>query len=490
MQPAPSPLAVLAPGVSREFLLRHGVCPTHWTAGGRLAVACAADDHSVAALAELADWYKCETEPRLVARTEFEQICERVMHAAGRELELEQLDATDDRTADVRELANQPPVIRFVNLLLREASDIRASDVHLEATRSGSSARFRVDGVLVEAPEPPRHLYHAVVSRLKTIAELDIAERRRPQDGRIHARLEDRDLDVRVSTVPTMHGESVVLRLLDRGGRAVTLDELGMPRSTLDGVRELVERPHGLMIVTGPTGSGKTTTLYAALQHRDAAAEKIVTVEDPVEYELSGVTQVPVVRQAGVTFASALRAILRQDPDVVMVGEMRDRETAEIAIQAAMTGHLVLSTLHTNDALGVIPRLLDLGVEDYLIGGTLEGVIAQRLVRRNCAVCAVEDLPDANRLASLAGRPVGRVRALRGAGCPECRGTGFRGRMGLFELVRVTDRLRAAISHRGTHDELRDAASVEGFTSMRQHGAQLVMEGLTTVDEVWRVLNA
>ncbi len=293
-------------------------------------------------------------------------------------------DAGDGMLADARDLANQPPVIRFVNLLIREAYEARASDVHLESTRGGLRARFRIDGVLQDVPNPPKGLQAAVVSRVKLLADLDIAERRLPQDGRIRVRLEDRELDLRVSTVPTLYGESVVLRLLDRGGRPVGLDELGMPPEILLAFRRVAERPHGIVLATGPTGSGKTTTLYAALGLRRATAEKIITVEDPVEYHLEDVSQVPVNVKAGMTFGSALRSLLRQDPDVLMVGEMRDPETAQIAVQAAMTGHLVFSTLHTNDAVSAVARLADLRVEPYMIAASLEAVLAQRLVRRIC----------------------------------------------------------------------------------------------------------
>jgi len=293
-------------------------------------------------------------------------------------------EGSGDELTDTRDLANQPPVVRFVNLLIREAHDARASDIHLESAREGLRARFRLDGVLVDVPSPPKGLQAAVISRIKLLAELDIAERRAPQDGRIRVRLEERELDLRVSTVPTLYGESVVLRLLDRGGRPVALDELGMDPETLTRFRRLAEQPHGILLATGPTGSGKTTTLYAALGLRQRSAEKIITVEDPVEYHLEGVTQVPVHAKAGMTFGSALRSILRQDPDVLMVGEMRDAETAGIAVQAALTGHLVFSTLHTNDAASAITRLEDLRVEPYLIAATLEGVLAQRLELRIC----------------------------------------------------------------------------------------------------------
>lgn len=490
MQTISAVLPLLEPGVTRDFLVRHRVCPIERRQGECLLVAIAPDG-SRAALEELSQWYQLPVRAVETDLDELEQAVERLVAETERLDELERLDnEEDDRTADVRELANQPPVIRYVNLLLREAYDAKASDVHLEATRDGLTARFRLDGVLVRAPEPPRELQHAVVSRLKTLAELDIAERRMPQDGRIRARLRERDLDLRVSTVPTMHGESVVLRLLDRGGRPVGLGELGMPSMLLQDLLRLIERPHGLLIVTGPTGSGKTTTLYSALQHREPEREKILTVEDPIEYELPGITQVPVARQAGVSFPSALRAILRQDPDVLMIGEMRDEETAEIAVQAAMTGHLVLTTLHTNDSLGAVPRLVDLGVAEFLIGGTVEGVLAQRLVRRVCTHCVERVAANASELSSLAGTPVLDGHTHRGAGCPECRGTGYRGRTGIFELLRMSDRLKAAVSNRAGRDELLRLAMEDGFVPMRQHGLDLVRSGITTCEEVLRVVQA
>ncbi len=378
-------------------------------------------------------------------------------------------------------------VIRFVNLLIREAHDARASDIHLESTREGLRARFRIDGVLLEAPSPPRGVQAAVVSRIKLLAELDIAERRAPQDGRIRARLEERELDLRVSTVPTLYGESVVLRLLDRGGRPVALDELGMDQETLPEFRRLAERPHGILLATGPTGSGKTTTLYAALGLRRRTAEKIITVEDPVEYHLEGVTQVPVQGKAGMTFATALRSILRQDPDVLMVGEMRDGETAGIAVQAAMTGHLVFSTLHTNDAVGAVTRLADLKIEPYVVGATLEGVLAQRLVRRLCPDCRERYRPDPQAVALLAQQPIGTLRLERGRGCDACRQTGYRGRTGLFELLVVTDAVKHAITCHEPEATLRELARAEGMRTLREDGWAKVQAGITTIEEVMRV---
>lgn len=501
----------LAEAISREFLLHHRVCPRGVTPGGALRVAATSDAHLDGALDDLAIAYQRPPVVESVSAEELERLIERLTTGAERLLDLDRagesgvhvIDAArdGDGTADVRDLASQPPVVRYVSLLVRDAHAAGASDIHLEATRAGLVARFRLDGVLVPAPEPPAALAHAVVSRVKLLAELDIAERRRPQDGRVRVRLDAGELDLRVSTVPTMFGESVVLRLLDRGGRPVGLQELGMPSAILADMGRLAARPHGLVLVTGPTGSGKTTTLYAALQCRDAAVEKIITVEDPVEYQLGGVTQVPVHRQADVTFANALRSILRQDPDVVMVGEMRDGETADVAVQAAMTGHLVFSTLHTNDAIGAVPRLLDLGVPPYLLAATLEGVLAQRLVRRVCDVCRVAYTPTPDAIAAVRGdaswsstnddpRFADQVTFTRGVGCPACRGTGFRGRLGLFELLPVTDAVKDAIGRHAGRAEVRAVAQEAGMRPLRMDGWQKVGQGLTTVEEVLRVVQS
>jgi len=510
--PSAAPLA-LADAISRDFLLYHRVCPRALAPDGRLVVAAAPNARLDAALPDLVYAYRdrgAAGDPLVeaVAPEELERLIERLTTHAGSApeglLDLDRPHAAslgvgavgDDGLADVRDLATQPPVVRYVSLLVRDAHAAGASDVHLEATRSGLVARFRIDGVLVAAPEPPTALAHAVVSRVKLLAELDIAERRRPQDGRVRVRHEGGELDLRVSTVPTMHGESVVLRLLDRGGRPVALEELGLPVDLLAGVARLAARPHGLVLVTGPTGSGKTTTLYAALQQRDAAAEKIITVEDPIEYQLAGVTQVPVHRQVGVTFAAALRSILRQDPDVVMVGEMRDAETAEVAVQAAMTGHLVFSTLHTNDAVGAVPRLVDLGVPPYLIAATLEGVLAQRLVRRVCDACRVRYTPAADALAladadaaSQATPGAGVPREFtRGTGCSTCRGTGFRGRLGLFELLAIDDTLKDAVGRHAPRAELRRLAHAAGMRPLVADGWRKAALGLTTLEEVLRVV--
>ncbi len=450
----------LPPSVSSQFLVHHRLCPTQILDDGRVEVA-VTDDSVLDGLDDLELAYYARVSPQVVDSARLDRLIERFVLPDMDELELEAESEYDEFTSDVRDLANQVPVVRYVNLLIREAHDAGASDIHLESGRTGLNARIRLDGVLLDAPEPPRGLGQAVLSRVKLLADLDIAERRRPQDGRIRVRLAQRELDLRVSSVPNMFGESVVLRLLDRGGGRVDLHDLGLGAQFLDGLSQLARQPHGLFLATGPTGSGKTTTLYAALGLRDPTSEKIITVEDPVEYVLTDVTQVPVQRRAGVTFASMLRSILRQDPDVVMVGEMRDAETADLAVQAALTGHMVFSTLHTNDAIGAIPRLRDLGVPPFLIAATLDGVLAQRLVRRVCRSCG-------------------------GRRCPECRGTGFLGRTGIFELLVVTTELREAIGAGAPQATIEQLARAGGMRDLVADGQNKVDRRITTMEEVRR----
>ena len=478
----------------QEYLEQYGILPLELVEDRLRVAVCGEPDPD--ALEDLRASYDARLELLPVAREELTAAIRQTFAAAESVVEMvRDLDAalaagaegSDDSTTDVRDLANQPPVIRFVNLLIREAFDTGASDIHLEATRDGVRVRLRIDGVLAELPSPPRAWQAAVVSRLKLLADLDIAERRAPQDGRIRVRLESRELDLRVSTVPTLYGESVVLRLLDRGGRPVTLGELGMPPAVLQAVEHLARRPHGILLVTGPTGSGKTTTLYAALGLRHPSEEKIITVEDPVEYHLPQVTQVPVRAQAGLGFATALRSILRQDPDVLMIGEMRDAETAAIAVQAALTGHVVLSTLHTNDAVAALPRLLDLQVEPYLVAATLNGVVAQRLVRRICPECRTTYRPDPAVLALVCTGPVGSVQLSRGAGCQHCRHTGYRGRLGLFELLEIDEPLKDVIARGVDTVGLRELLRGRAMTTLRQDGWAKVQAGLTTIEEVLRV---
>ena len=383
---------------------------------------------------------------------------------------------------DLTSLANQPPVVKLVNLILLEALEARASDVHLEGHEGGLAVRYRIDGALLDAPSPPPQLREAVVSRVKVMAGLDIAERRAPQDGRVRLQLKDRHIDVRVSTLPGINGESVVLRLLDATAQPLSLEQLGMQPDILDQFDRLVRRPHGIVLVSGPTGSGKTTTLYAALSRIRTGREKIVTVEDPVEYRVAGVTQVQVNPAAGVTFATVLRSILRQDPDIILVGEMRDPETAEIAVHAALTGHLVFSTVHTNDAATGITRLLDLGVPDYLVASAVQGILAQRLVRRICDGCKEEtDGPLGS-----AGRDGNGARAWRGRGCDACRGTGYHGRIGIFELLVMNEEIRRQVlSHRGS-EALCQVAVANGMRTIREDGIARAMCGLTSIEEVER----
>ena len=488
------PKLPLSDSFEAGYLEYNGILPLE-VADGHLRVAVVGEP-ALEVLDDLERTFQAQLDLVPVSQEELAAAIRRTYAAAESMVELvRDLDADvgsmveqgDDGLADARDLANQPPVIKFVNLLIREAHETRASDIHLESTREGLRVRFRVDGVLTDAPAPPKGKQAAVVSRVKLLADLDIAERRVPQDGRIRVRLEERELDLRVATAPTLYGESVVLRLLDRGGRPVGLDELGMPFELLDQFRRLALRPHGILLATGPTGSGKTTTLYAALGLRDANAEKLVTVEDPVEYHLEGVTQIPVQRKAGITFAAALRSILRQDPDVLMVGEMRDPETAEIATQAAMTGHLVFSTLHTNDAVSAVTRLVDLKVEPYLVTATLEGVLAQRLVRKVCPDCREPYRPDPQVAALLAQQPIGNLSLMRGRGCEACRQTGYRGRTGIFELLPVSDEVKQAITKLEPLAKLREIARAQGMRTLREDGWTKARAGITTVEEVLRV---
>jgi type II secretion system protein E len=409
---------------------------------------------------------------------------------AGLSNEIRTIDVDEIPLDDLLHQANEAPVVRLVNLLLIEALDARASDVHLEGYADGLQVRYRVDGVLQPAPSPPPHLTAAIISRLKIMAELDIAERRLPQDGRIRLKLQNRQVDVRVSTVPTLRGESVVLRLLDKERGRISLTELGMAPDTFELFSEVVTRPHGIVLATGPTGSGKTTTLYAAVEMIRTGREKILTVEDPVEYELPGVPQVPVNEKVGVTFASALRALLRQDPDIILVGEIRDPDTAQIATQASLTGHLVLSTLHTNDAPTALTRLLDLDVAAYLVASTVDAVLAQRLVRVICPHCKTATEPDKAMRRRIDVDALNLARTWKGAGCGECRGTGYRGRTGVYELLVMDNELRVEVQQRRGSEELRQMAIAKGMRTLQDDGWRLVRAGVTTVEEVLRVARA
>ena len=400
------------------------------------------------------------------------------------------LDLEAERDADVgqlRDMAAEAPVVRLVNLLLEAAIAGDASDVHIEPYEDTLRVRYRIDGLLYEQEAPPRRLQAALTSRIKIMAELNIAERRLPQDGRIRVTTGGRRVDIRVSTVPTIHGESIVLRLLDRSAVFLPFDRLGLAPRMAAAFAGLIHRPHGIVLVTGPTGSGKTTTLYAALDKINRPDLKIITVEDPVEYQLPGVTQIPVRPKIGLSFATGLRHIVRQDPDVLMVGEIRDLETAEIAIQAALTGHLVFSTLHTTDAPGAVTRLQDMGCEPYLVCSVLAGVLAQRLVRRICPACRAPDHPDPADLLGIGVTDATGADLFRGKGCEDCRGTGYRGRIGIYELFRITDQVRDLITGKASASEVRRHAVARGMVTLREDGWAKAGAGVTTVEEILRV---
>ncbi|NSW77849.1 MAG: Flp pilus assembly complex ATPase component TadA [Chthonomonadetes bacterium] len=390
-------------------------------------------------------------------------------------------EGEQENLEDLRRAVEDAPVVRLVNLLLLEAVNGRASDVHLEPRRTHMEVRYRVDGELQRVRNIPRQLMAACISRIKVMADMDIAERRIPQDGRITIKVEGRQIDLRVSTLPIQYGERVVMRVLDRDRNIRRLDELGFSPRNLATFRWLLQQPNGIILVTGPTGSGKTTTLYAALREIQSETRNIITCEDPVEYELEGINQSNVNEKAGLTFAAQLRAILRQDPDVVLVGEIRDQETAEIACRAAMTGHLVLSTLHTNDAVSAIPRLMDMGVEPFLISSSLIGVVAQRLVRVICPHCKQEYEPSMAEIRVI-GRPVEKL--YRGAGCPACGGRGYMGRISVHEILVVDDEIRTLTVQRVPSTQIMDAALRKGMVPMSQDGIEKAIQGITTLEEV------
>ncbi|MBT6643643.1 MAG: Flp pilus assembly complex ATPase component TadA [Planctomycetaceae bacterium] len=385
-------------------------------------------------------------------------------------------------------MADSAPVRKLLNLVLLMAIKENASDIHLEPFESEFKIRMKADGVLQEMVPPPKHLSFAITTRIKVMANLDIAERRMPQDGRIELSVSGHPVDLRVSVLPTLFGESVVMRVLDRGVVSLDLDKLGMDDDILRPFREIIKRPNGIILVTGPTGSGKTTTLYSALSELNEPDDKIITTEDPIEYDIEGIVQVPIDSDIGVTFAAALRAILRQDPDRILVGEIRDVETAEIAIQAALTGHMVFSTLHTNDSPATVTRLRDMGVQPFLITATVEAILAQRLVRRICSECKEEFIPDADTLADLeltSDQVVGKT-FFRGRGCDKCSNSGYKGRLGLYELLVMTDEIRDLVVRNASTEEIRDLARKAGMVTLRDSGMVNMFEGHTTADEVIR----
>ncbi len=387
---------------------------------------------------------------------------------------------------DVVNQASQAPIIRFVDLVLQEGVKAKASDIHFEPFEHEFRIRLRIDGSLYEMAPPPKNLASAVIARVKVLSSLNIAERRVPQDGRIKTTISGRAIDLRVSTLPTQFGESVVLRILDKTVVNLSLDALSMQDDIKEGIRAMVSRPNGIFIVTGPTGSGKTTTLYSALREVNTEDMKILTAEDPVEYEVEGIMQVPINHQVGLTFAAALRSFLRQDPDTIMVGEIRDLETAQIAVQASMTGHVVLSTLHTNDAPGAVTRLIDMGLEPFLISASLEGILAQRLLRRICKSCRTAYEPDKDviNMLDVDTLEISNRKFYFGKGCAECNRAGYRGRQGLFELMSINDNIRTLITQKAPTLVLKQKAIESGMRPLREDGLRCIFDGLTTIEEV------
>jgi general secretion pathway protein E len=421
------------------------------------------------------------------------RIYDRLARSAGQVIEdMDETEGDGDfiEIEDIVDSDDEAPIIRFVNSLLTEALKERVSDIHFEPFERTYAVRFRIDGVLYNKVEVPKRLQSAISSRIKVMAQLDIAEKRLPQDGRIRIKVAGRDVDIRVSTVPVAHGERIVLRLQDRSAGLLSLDQIGIVGPKLKFWRELIHKPHGILLVTGPTGSGKTTTLYASISEINQPDINILTVEDPVEFQMTGIGQMAVNPKINLTFASGLRAYLRQDPDVILVGEIRDLETAEIAIQASLTGHLVLSTLHTNDAATAVNRLADMGVEPFMVASSLVGVMAQRLLRRLCKVCKEVHHPHPSELAELGIEPSDVVKPIyRPAerGCSECLHTGYKGRTGIYELLPVTDKIRPLVVQNLSSTVIRDAAIEEGMRTLRMDGALKVLSGETSLEEVMRI---
>jgi general secretion pathway protein E len=436
--------------------------------------------------------------PLIAIPTELEAALER-LYGSGKSAQSQIIGDVETRVdelafdADVqqlKDLASEAPVIRLVSLLITNALEMRASDIHVEPFENRLNVRYRIDGVLHDVESPPKRLSAAVISRIKIMANLDIAERRLPQDGRIRLRVQGKEIDLRVSTVPTMHGESVVMRILDKGGVALDFNRLGFETDTLKRFLEALMQPHGILLVTGPTGSGKTTTLYTALDRLNQPDVKILTVEDPVEYQMAGINQIQVKPQIDLTFANALRSIVRQDPDVIMIGEIRDLETAQIAVQSALTGHLVLSTVHTNDAPSTMNRLLDMGVEDYLLTSTIVGILAQRLVRTLCPHCkeaytALPELVEEINLRRFSDEPA--ITLWHARGCNQCANTGYIGRISILEMLPMTDTLRSLVMKHATATDLRVEAIRGGMLTMYEDGLRKALNGVTTFEEVLRV---
>ncbi len=478
--------------VPSEFAMKNQLIPLH--RNDDTLVVAMADPLDINAMDDLELLTGMDIAPMLALGSDIRRVCEQfymkkmLQDVKEAEKAIEDEDNLD--VADLQKMAKEELVIQMVNLLINQAIQDRASDIHIEPFEKELRVRYRVDGVLHEVNAPPKRYHPAVVSRIKILADLNIAERRLPQDGRMRLRSGGRQIDLRVSTLPTLYGEGVVMRILDKQTAMLGLTELGMDPDMFISFRRLIQEPHGIVLVTGPTGSGKTTTLYASLNEIYSVEKKIVTVEDPVEYQLNGVNQIAVNPQIGLTFANGLRSIVRQDPDIIMVGEIRDHETVEISIHAALTGHLVFSTLHTNDAAGAVSRLLDMGAEPYLVASSLIGTVAQRLVRLNCAHCRVpyEEKPEVLREIGIDPALVKDNPLMKGKGCPECRGLGFRGRGGIYELITVDENVRRMIIERAPANTVKQYAMTnQAMVTMLQDGRRKALQGHTTIQEVMRV---
>ncbi|MBF0226087.1 MAG: type II secretion system ATPase GspE [Desulfobacterales bacterium] len=414
------------------------------------------------------------------------QSIETIIEEADKDI-YELTQGLDDNIEHLKDIASEAPIIRLVNRLILNAVESGASDIHFEPFDNDFRVRYRIDGLLNEVESPPKKLQAAVISRIKIMAKLDIAERRLPQDGRIKLKIEGKEIDFRVSTLPSIFGESLVMRILDRESLLLDLKQIGFSTNMYEEYIELIAKPYGMVLVTGPTGSGKTSTLYTTLSKINSPEKKIITLEDPVEYQLQGINQIQVSVKIGLTFAGGLRAIVRQDPDIILVGEIRDKETAEIAIQSALTGHLIFSTLHTNDAAGSITRLLDMGVENFLLNSTILGILAQRLIRVNCQACKNKIMPEDRLLKAVGFSKVSGMNFYAGTGCKECRNTGFKGRIGIFELLKVDEDIRKLIIEGASSEKIKESAINKGMVTLRNDGLLKIKNGITTIPEILRV---
>ena len=484
---------MIKPAVPYAFSKAHGVVVT--AVGNGLAHVAVRNGANVGALAEVRRALGMPLQARRISAEEFDELVSALYNGASaaaladdlaQDLDLSRLLQEIPRVEDLLESQNDAPLIRLINALFTQALRDGASDIHIEPFETRSVVRLRIDGTLHDLIEPARALHGAIVSRVKIMAQLDIAEKRLPQDGRITLRVAGKPIDVRVSTIPTGHGERVVLRLLDKQAGRLDLSRLGMDDATLAHMDRLIRAPHGIVLVTGPTGSGKTTTLYAALSRLDPKALNIMTVEDPIEYDLDGISQTPINTRIEMSFARALRTILRQDPDVVMIGEIRDLETAQIAVQASLTGHLVFATLHTNDAVSAVTRLVDMGVEPFLLASSLIGVAAQRLVRRLCLECRKPFAAKRAQLKALGFAPT-QGTFYTAQGCSACNHSGYRGRTGIYELLTIDDGLRRLIHDRASEQGLREHAVAQGMRSLRDDGMRWAAQGAISLEEVVRV---